>query len=421
MVSAPQAWGSNAAVATVSTQLDATHFMPGVMLSPDGHSLYGYELTLANGTVSPTLPAEAGYLDVASRHFTPIGVASMPKCSGNSCQGSPEPYYLHCCQTDGRYLIALSAGDPGPDCGGCYWSYDLRSGALREVVDGNHFPLISTTLLDHGVFVFSSQVGIGVADLAAHTLTPLAGTTSDTQLDAFAWPYMVYGMPPGAQQHTSTTPTPLQVFDVATGATTALPQVTGSILALDGSSLYYVATLVGSSSAAQTLDELDNLTDPGAQPRVLATLPSGSDVAPPQSLAIDRDTLFYTVRTGLSQSNGTCLPGFGVICPTSVPAPPPVTTLYEVDNHSSSPRVRGIGSYAADLGDVSVANARLLALVGAVWDRAENRFVNLGTGRYVVGYVVGDFLVVGHSLSQADYAPIQVSIYDATHLPVLTN
>ena len=147
-------------------------------LSPDGHSLYWYELTLVNGTVSSTLPAEAGYLDVASHRFTRIGVASLPKCFGASCQDSPGPYYLDCCQTDGRYLIADSAGYPGPDCGGCYWSYDLRTGDLREVVDGNHFPLISTTLLDHGVFVFSSQMGIGVADLAAHTLKQLAGTTN---------------------------------------------------------------------------------------------------------------------------------------------------------------------------------------------------------------------------------------------------
>ncbi len=206
MVSPAQAWGPNAAVATVSTQLDATHFMPGATLSPDGHSLYWYELTLVNGTVSSTLPAEAGYLDVASHRFTRIGVASLPKCFGASCQDSPGPYYLDCCQTDGRYLIADSAGYPGPDCGGCYWSYDLRTGDLREVVDGNHFPLISTTLLDHGVFVFSSQMGIGVADLAAHTLKQLAGTTNGAQLDAFAWPYVVYGMPPDAQQQTSRLP-----------------------------------------------------------------------------------------------------------------------------------------------------------------------------------------------------------------------
>ncbi len=389
-------------------------------LSPDGLSLYGYELTLVNGTVSSSRPAEAGYLDVTSHHFTPIGVASLPKCFGNSCQDSPGPYYLDCCQTDGRYLIADSAGYPGPDCGGCYWSYGLRSGALREVVDGNHFPLISTTLLDHGVFVFSSQVGISVADLAAHTLKQLAGTTNGTPLDAFAWPYVVYGMPPDAQQQTSTTPMPLQVYDVATGATIALPQVTGSILTLDGSSLYYVANAVGSSSA-QTLDELDNLTAPGAQSRALATLPSGADVAPPHSLAIAGDTLFYTVRAGLSHPNGTCLPGRGVFCPTSTPAPPPITALYEIDNHSSAPRVQAIGAYAADLGDASVANARLVALAVAVWDRAEDRFVNVGTGPSGVNHMVGNFLELGHALSQAYYAPVQVSIYDTTRLPVMTS
>jgi hypothetical protein len=47
--------------------------------------------------------------------------------------------------------------------------------------------------------------------------------------------------------------------------------------------------------------------------------------------------------------------------------------------------------------------------------------VNLGTGPHVVGYVVGNFLEMGHPLSQAYYAPVQVSIYDATRLPVMTS
>ncbi len=154
---------------------------------------------------------------------------------------------------------------------------------------------------------------------------------------------------------------------------------------------------------------------------MLATLPSGPDVTPPHSLAIAGDTLFYTVRTGLPQPNGACLPGFGVICPTAAAPPPPVATLYEIDNHSSAPQVRAIGAYAADLGDASVANARLVALAGAVWDRAEDRFVNLGTGPSGVNHMVGNFLELGHALSQAYYAPVQVSIYDTTRLPVMTS
>ena len=120
---------------------------------------------------------------------------------------------------------------------------------------------------------------------------------------------------------------------------------------------------------------------------------------------------------------GACLPGFGVILPDRRrPAPPPVATLYEIDNHSSAPQVRAIGAYAADLGDASVANARLVALAGAVWDRAEDRFVTLGTtGPSGVNHMVGNFLELGHALSQAYYAPVQVSIYDTTRLPVMTS
>jgi hypothetical protein len=429
MVSIAQAWGPNAAAVTFSTQLDATHFMPSIELSPDGRSLYGYDLTLAQGAVSSTLPGEAGYLTVASHQFTSIGVASLPKCVGNPCQPTPGPalLYLHCCQTDGdgRFLVALSTGYPGPDCGGCLWAYDLRTGTVFEVASGNQFQGIETTLIDHGTLVFSSGTGVVVADLVAHSLTRLAGTTGGTQLDAFSWPYLVYGTPSDLQQQTTTTPTPVHVYDVATGASTPLPQVRGTILALTGGALYYLGTAGDSSSHTPSLDVLDNLVTPGYQPRVLAALPSGTDTIMPQSLAVAGDSLFYTVTTGIPQQSG-CLSGAGLVCPTPTPAPPPVTTLYEVDHYASAPRVRAVAAYAAGLGGAFTANTRLVVLGGAAWDRAENRFVDLGisltsseVARRAMQDAKGNFLMIAQPLTQDALSPLGASIYDATHLPVL--
>jgi hypothetical protein len=106
-----------------------------------------------------------------------------------------------------------------------------------------------------------------------------------------------------------------------------------------------------------------------------------------------------------------------------------VTTLYEIDHPlSSSPTVHAVAAYAADLGDVALANARLVILGGAVWDRAEGRFVALGP-LPVPGsgapptrqQATGDFLMVAHSLTPDWQSPFQVSLYDTARLPVLAN
>jgi hypothetical protein len=427
MVSIAQSWGSNAATATFSTQLDDTHYMPGGSLAPDGRSLYGYMLRPVTRANIATVPAEAGVLDIASHRFTPIGVASLPKCVGTSCQDTGSAsYYIDCCRSDGRFLIAQSTGYPGPDCGGCLYSYDQRTGALYEVIPSRQYQGASTYLLDRGVLVAGTGIGIMIADLAGRTIRQLPSTNSGTQLDAFSWPYVVYGTPRGAEQ-TTVTVTPLRVYNIATGATTALPQVTGNILALTDATLYYVAAPDNTHPGAFSLNELDNLATPGARPRVLAILPSGRTTSAPQSLGLTGGVLFYTVRSGLP-SQGGCLPGMGVVCPTATPAPPPVTTLYEVDDHlSSSPDVHAVAAYAADFGDVMAANDRLVVLTGAAWDRAEGRFVALGISppgsdaRPSLQHATGNFLMIAHSLTQDWQAPFMVSVYDATRLPVLTS
>jgi hypothetical protein len=208
--------------------------------------------------------------------------------------------------------------------------------------------------------------------------------------------------------------------------------VTGNILSLVGATLYYAAMpdtpTAGSSSRGATINALDHLTEPGAQPRVLATLPSVPGTSTPQALAITGDTLFYAVTTGLSSMNG-CLPGFNHVCPTPTPAPLPVTTLYEVDQHlSSTPHAHAIAAYAANLSGVLAANARLVVLQGAAWDRAEGRFVALEDPAALSGNTpglredaTGTFLMLAQRLSPDFSPPFQVTIYDAAHLPILTN
>jgi hypothetical protein len=426
MVSMTQAWGPNAATATFSTQLDATHYMPLFRLAPDGRSLDGYLLQQVPPSLIASTPVEAGVLDIASHQFLPIGVASLPKCFGSSCQDTGSAnYYLHCCQSDGRFLIAQSTGYPGPDCGGCLYAYDQQSGARYEALPAIPYQGVSTYETDHGTLVAGTGVGIVIVDLARRTLHQLPGTTGGTPLDAFAWPYVVYGSPSNGQQ-SSITPTPFTVYDLTSGVATPLPQVTGAILALTGASLYYVTSPHATSTSVVTLNELGNLAQPNAQPRVLATLPSGPTTSAPNSLGISGGSLFYTIRSGFSQG-GVCLAGGGVVCPTAAPAPPPVTTLYEVTITSSgAPTVRAIAAFAADLGDVTAANARLVVLMGAVWDRAEGHFVDLGTGGRQSGQsspalqeATGNFLLVAHALTQDSQSPFDVSLYDATRLPIL--
>jgi hypothetical protein len=431
MVSIAQAWGPNAATATFSTQLDATRYMPSFGLAPDGRSLDGYLLTQVPPAKIATTPAEAGVLDIASHRFTPIGVASLPKCPGTSCQDTGSgPIFLNCCQTDGRYLVAQSTGYPGPDCDGCLYAYDQQTGRLDEIIPAKQYQGVSISLVDRGVLVARTGLGLVLVDLAKRAIKRLSGTTSDTDLDAFSWPYLVYGAPDGAQ-HTTTTSTPLQVYNVATGATTALPQVRGSILALIGATLYYLDTPTnadGTSAGPATLNALDNLATSGAQPRTLDTLPTVPGASAPQSVAVAGDALFYTVRV-FPNSQGGCQPGRNHPCPTPTPAPPPVTTLYEIDHPlSSAPSVHSVAAYAADLGDVAQATARLVVLSGAVWDRAEGRFVALrtlpvpGSGAPpTLQQATGDYLMVAHSLTQGWQSPFQVSVYDATHLPILAN
>lgn len=427
MVSITQAWGSNAAIATFSTQLDATHYMPNFRLAPDGRSLDGYLIQQTSPSLIASTPAEAGVLNIASRQFQPIGVASLPKCFGSSCQDTGSAlYYLHCCQTDGRFLIAQSTGYPGPDCGGCLYAYDQRTGARYEALPATPYQGVTTYLVDHATLVASTGVGIVIVDLAQRTLQQLPGTGGDTPLDAFAWPYLVYGSPGNGQQ-TSITPTPFEVYNLASGVTTPLPQRAGSILALAGATLYYLTAPDAASGGVVTLDALDNLAQPDTPPRVLATLPSGPTTNAPNTLGVTGGSLFYTIRSGGPQG-GACLAGLNVVCPTAAPAPPRVTTLYEVDiPRSGAPVVHAIAAFAAELGDVTVANDRLVILTGAVWDRAENRFVDVGTrmgansaAPPALQEATGDFLLVARALTQNSQSPFQVSIYDATQLPALT-
>jgi hypothetical protein len=433
LASMAQAWGPS--TATFTTQIDATHFIPDVTLAPDGRSLYGHEVTEDLQEANASWPAPAGILDIATHAFTPIGLASAALCDNTlayTCLKKPPLSSLQCCLSDGRFLITFSESDTVPVCVYCLWSYDRQTSTLYEVAAGRQLNGLSADRIGHGVLAFYTGAGVSIADLAARTLKHIPGTTAGSGLIALSWPYVLYGTSvrsPG----TTTVRTSLAIYNIDEHTSTALPQVSGTLLKLVGSTLYYVAggrPPVGGG----TLYEIDHITDPGARPRVLARLPSGPNISTPQSFAITGDTLFYSVTTGIYVSNPHyptgmgCFGGYGQTCPTLPPTPRWVTTLFEVDQHRSrSPQVRAIAAYDANLVDVKAANARLVILSGAAWDRAEGRFVALKPLDALRGYayvgpeeqVSGNFVMVSQPISPYDLPPLRITLYDTSHLPVL--
>ena len=423
------AWGPHAAAATLTTQIDAAHYLVGSALTPDGHQLIGYEVTLTGGVISQTIPAQAGLLNIATRRFTPIGVWSLPKCPGNSCQDTPPIFPLNCCETDGRFFVAQN-GYPeysNPACvGGCVWSYDQTTGGLYEVAAGASYQGIWPFQVDHGLLVLTSGEGIKIADLTARTLSTLPGTSGNSQLFAYRWPYILYATP----QHVSvSSPFLLQAYDVATHTGATLPSVNSDVFTVIGDSLFYTVgtSATGPSGAAgATLYELDHLLSANARPHALARFPGDM----PVFVAVAGDTLFYATIAGLVNGSpqSSCFVAGCPTRPTPSPAPPAITTLYEVDHYrSSGATARAIAVHAGALGGPISVNARLVVfLSGAAWDRAEGRFVALVSPEELAANqgprvaVVGNDLELSQPASNAWLAPEQVTIYDMTSLPVLS-
>ncbi len=328
-----QAWGPNATQATAITQLDATHVFVARGLTPDGRTLLGYAYTLTSaGAVADTVQAQAGLLDMRTKAFTAIGLATSPQY----------PPYMF--QSDGRYVVAADSNQPGATGGVVHirlWAYDMLTRQIRVVAVGAQYQAITGAFLSNGLLVMETGMGIQVADLHTRTITPLPENTTQMLVMAYTWPYMVDGSP--------------QVHDLATGQVVALPQPPG----VNGSASW--------------------------------------------GMGITGDTLFYSEATSS------------------------MTTLYELDHmlaHGSQWRL--VGTFGGDLGGIVGANARVVALSGAVWDRAEKQFVMTGISAtsgqgYGVALPYGDYLALFRPYGKGLTPGVQqATVYDTARLLVLS-
>jgi len=267
-----QAWHGIGETASFNAALDATHTFLVGGVTPDGGTLAGADVTLASdGTISGSAQAQAGTLDVATRQFTPIGLAQS------------EPY-LGCCAADGRFLFASDYNQPQETCGAChlqFWAYDSQKHALRLVATGQTYQELLGGALGHGLLVFNTAEGLFVANLVTGAVTPLPGVPANAQtwFAGYSWPYVAYTYEqPNAPVNT---PTVTHLHNLATGVDTPLPQLATFCqgdrdLTISGDTLFCTVNFqntqsAGSPGAGQTvLYELDHFLDPTSQLRAIA-------------------------------------------------------------------------------------------------------------------------------------------------------
>jgi hypothetical protein len=264
-LTAQQAWGPNAAIMTVNTQLDATHSFWATAISPDGATLLGVKLTVPGGNAMPS--GEAGIFTLANRQFTSIGLSQTPF------------YAVGCRQTDGRYLLATYDSAPGTTGAAghyyYYYTYDRSTGQLWQM--GRRLELGGEPVgVDHGLVVLSSG---SVANPATHSITPLplpVPSGDQASVDAYTWPYIIYTVSPSnGAQGTSVT----RAHDLETGQDVALPQVDaigGGAMGIAGTTLFIAQTVTnnpppGIGPYVTTLFEDDTFFTSSAPPRRLAS------------------------------------------------------------------------------------------------------------------------------------------------------
>ncbi len=264
-IDAQSAWGTSAIVASLTTDVDSAHVFAAQSVTADGKDLLGYELTLnSDGSAATTTKAQAGILNIATRQFTPIGLADDPNFLGS------------CCTDDGRYLVATDNPTPQQTCGACnihIWVYDRETHMLRLVTSGDQLHgEVDGILVSQGMVAVSILTTIAIAHLATGAVAPLAGTVANAEyrLLAFTWPYLVYsvGTASGTLAHAR---------NLATGQDRVLTQLSGLVsgagglvgAAIVGDIMYFTLGNV-QSNRPLPLYELDHLLTPNAQARVIA-------------------------------------------------------------------------------------------------------------------------------------------------------
>jgi hypothetical protein len=343
------AWGLHAVTATYSMTIDATHTFIPRTLSPDGVTLLGNEVITSSSGGSTY---QAGYFNPATRVFTPIGVS----------QGEAP---VECCSTDGRFIVAEDT-----DCLGCtggplhlrLWAYDLDTRQLRLVASGEADHGLLGYWFSNGLLVFSSGLGMEVANLAAGTVAPL-GVTKATAgqyfVDDFAWPYLIYVLPTASSGQIS----PIWLYNFQSGQ-----------------NIRFRA--------------LESFT---------ATHYSAGFFA---SFSISGDTIYATVTPG------EAIYGIGG-----------VTTLYALDHVlSGGTGQRELATYNGNTGCANGVNSRLIVCEPTVWDLARHLWVTFpdlynppnGYGVPTIN-LAGNFLEVLQSTSGGG---ADVLLFNTATLPI---
>jgi hypothetical protein len=274
-LSAAQAWGTNAAIMTLNTQLDATHAFRATAISPDGRYLLGYAFQEPESKSSTS--RNAGFFDLTTRRFTTIGVTQSTY------------FPPGCCTMDKHYLLDIADTAPGTTSSPnylAYYSYDLNTKALWQFAKGTDYGQVERMLNDHGLVLLGTEQGIEVVDLTTHHVTqmqaPVSGAT-DVRLWAFTWPYVIYSVLQPAQPGSGGTPTTparytTRARDLETGQDIALPQVDaigGRTMSVAGDTLFIAQAVTNVTNSPQidqyvtTLFEDDAFFTSSAPPRRL--------------------------------------------------------------------------------------------------------------------------------------------------------
>ena len=417
------AWGPHVATGTYSLTLDATHTFIASAVSPDGTMLLGNE-RINSGPGASTY--QAGYFNLATRVFTPIGVSQ-----------SEVP--VECCSTDGRFLVADNT-----DCLGCtggplhelYWVYDLDTRQLRLVAKGSAYQGIENIWLTHGLLILQTGVGFLVANLPAGSLAPLTPSSTATgeivQVDDFVWPYLLYEVTPTSNAGDPATPPPstIRVYNFSTHQNTHLSSLEAFRATIPGQSEAYTIggdTLYVTVFSGQTFDSLGDLVNAGKTAiYVLPHVLSGGTGR--QLLAtfkdqtndfISGDTLYVTVASDETYHGGAVVN-------------PGVTTLYALSHvlsGDSQPQV--LATLSGTVGSIVGANTRAIAFFGeqldsttgqelyfqAVWDLALHALVTFPT---LTGIMVGfSISLTGTDLAveQGNQSDESVLFFDTSTLP----
>jgi hypothetical protein len=358
------AWGARAVTDTYSMVLNSTDTFIPSSLSPAGTMLLGNEKIAASSPAAGNA-FQAGYYDLATRHFTAIGVNDVG-------------YPAECCATDGRFLVASDQTEPGAPFGSDgirYWAYDLQTGRLRQLgKTGDPLAVIAVT---NGLLITSSSV----INLVTGTTSPLGGATPGYGDVAYSWPYLVYG-----QRSGDGTVSAYRLRNLATNRDMPLPSLEAFNSSytpkpdLNGPIVYSIAgdTLIAEVPSNQT----STLTTPSSTTTFYAlvhALSGGTRVTQLGSYTSEggftstgsADTVGYTVANNtlyVSVLSGQVTDQSGNVLDTGW------TTLYAIGQVASGgTAAQVVATFNGDALDIVGANARVIACAGGVWDAAMNQ------------------------------------------------